>query len=237
LPTPFQFKQFAIHQDACAMKVGTDSVLLGAWTSLKHEPNTILDIGAGTGILALMMAQRSNAENIEAIEINADAYEQCVSNFEISSWADRLFCYHADLDELVAEMEIAYDLIIANPPYFTENNTTKNTARDLARRNDALPFSELIKSVAKLLSPTGEFAVIIPHKEFTVFTKLAQNQNLFANRVTHVRGTASSPIKRTLLQLSFTETSTPTEILIVEEVRHTYTNAYTLLTKDFYLKM
>ena len=95
---PFRFKQFNVHQDRCAMKVGTDGVLLGAWVSLEHRPKSILDIGAGTGIIALQLAQRSGAEVIDALELEENAYEQCVENFERSPWSDRLFCYHAGLE-------------------------------------------------------------------------------------------------------------------------------------------
>ena len=137
---PFIFKQFTVNQDRCAMKIGTDSVLLGAWTSLKTNPNSILDIGAGTGVLALMLAQRSYAELIDAIEIDDDAYEQCVENFENAPWSDRLFCYHASLEEFVDEIEDRYDLIISNPPFYSEDYKTENAQRDLARFSDALAF-------------------------------------------------------------------------------------------------
>ena len=106
----FRFKQFTIGQDRCAMKIGTDGVLLGAWTSVNSQPFSVLDIGAGTGILSLMMAQRSSAQQIEAIEIDTDAYEQCVENFENSPWSDRLFCYHASLLEFHEEIEDKFDL-------------------------------------------------------------------------------------------------------------------------------
>ena len=114
---PFQFKQFSIFQEKAAMKVGTDGVLLGAWVQLKNNPFSILDIGAGTGLIALMMAQRSDAEVIDAIELNDDAYEQTVENFENSDWGDRLFCYHAYFQEFVAEINDEYDVIISNPPF------------------------------------------------------------------------------------------------------------------------
>jgi tRNA1Val (adenine37-N6)-methyltransferase len=117
----FTFKQFQVNQDRCAMKIGTDGVLLGAWTPLINNPYNVLDIGAGTGILSLMLAQRSNAEQIDAIEIDEDAYEQCVENFEASPWGDKLFCFHAGLDEFVDEPEDEYDLIISNPPFYTDD--------------------------------------------------------------------------------------------------------------------
>jgi tRNA1Val (adenine37-N6)-methyltransferase len=110
----FSFKKFSIEQDRCAMKVGTDGVLLGAWTPIENNPFSILDIGTGTGIIALMLAQRSNAEQIDALEIDEEAYEQSVDNFN-SPWGDRLFCFHAGLDEFVEEPEDEYDLIISNP--------------------------------------------------------------------------------------------------------------------------
>ena len=116
----FKFKQFAVNQDKCGMKIGTDSVILGAWTSLRKNPKSILDIGSGTGILALMMAQRSNIELIDAIEIDHNAYEQCVENFENSPWSHRLFCYHASLLEFTNETEDTYDLILSNPPFYSE---------------------------------------------------------------------------------------------------------------------
>ncbi|MEZ4801169.1 MAG: methyltransferase [Gelidibacter sp.] len=233
----FQFKEFTVHQDRCAMKVGTDSVLLGAWTSLRHQPHSILDIGAGTGLLALMLAQRSSSELIDAIEIDDNAYEQCVENFEQSIWGDRLFCYHTSLKEFVAEIEEKYDLIISNPPFYSDTYKSENKQRDLARYVDAMPFRHLIESVSKLLSKDGLFSVIIPFSEEKGFIVLASKEHLFPNRILRVKGSPSSEFKRSLIEFSFTETGAQIEELTIEMSRHLYTEDYIKLTKDFYLKM
>jgi len=220
------------------MKIGTDGILLGAWVELK-DPYSILDIGAGTGVIGLMMAQRSDAGLIDAIEIDDDAYEQCVDNFENSPWNDRLFCYHASLNEFAEEMkdEEKYDLIISNPPFYTEVFKGSDEVRNLARFADALPFEDLVKNVALLLAEEGQFAVIIPFSEEEKFLELAKKVNLFPQRITRVRGTNDSPLKRSLLQLSLSETTVEEFELIIETSRHQYTPEYIELVKDFYLKM
>lgn len=234
---PFVFKQFEVNQDQCAMKIGTDSVLLGAWASIENNPFSILDIGAGTGILSLMLAQRCFAELIDAIEIDDNTYEQCVNNFEQSPWGDRLFCYHASLEAFVEEIEDKYDHIISNPPFYSEDFKTKNTQRDLARFTDAMPFEHLINSVSKLLSESGIFSVIIPFKEEASFIQIASKYNLSPNKILHIKGNPNSDIKRSLLEFSFRESDISINELIIETERHQYTEDYTNLTKDFYLKM
>ena len=235
--SPFQFKQFTINQDRCAMKIGTDAVLLGAWTPIEHNPFSILDIGSGTGILSLMLAQRSHAEIIDAVEIDENAYEQCVENFEQSPWNDRLFCYHASLEEFTEEIENNYDLIVSNPPFHSSEYKSDNLQRDLARFSDALPFDHLLESVSKLLSEDGIFSVIIPFKEEEVFIDLAGKFNLFPKSILHVKGTPTSDIKRSLIEFTFIENSMKIQELFIEHERHNYSDAYINLTKDFYLKM
>ncbi|WP_452222312.1 tRNA1(Val) (adenine(37)-N6)-methyltransferase [Lacinutrix salivirga] len=234
---PFKFKQFTVNQDQCAMKIGTDGVILGAWSPIGQQPFAILDIGAGTGILSLMLAQRSNAEVIDALEIDEQAYEQCVENFENSPWSDRLFCYHADLAEFTEEIEDKYDLIICNPPFYAEDYKTESKQRDLARFQDAMPFEHLLDSVSKLLIEDGVFATIIPFNEEAKFITLASAVNLKANKITRVKGNLSSEIKRSLITMSFSESEIKTNTLIIENARHNYTDEYINLTKDFYLKM
>ncbi|HLO74123.1 MAG TPA: methyltransferase [Flavobacterium sp.] len=233
----FTFKQFSVNQDRCAMKIGTDGVLLGAWTPLTNNPYNVLDIGTGTGILSLMLAQRSNTEQIDAIEIDEDAYEQCVENFEASPWGDKLFCFHAGLDEFVDEPEEEYDLIISNPPFYTDDYKSDNTSRDLARFEDALPFEELIEAAALLLSDNGIFSVIIPYKEEERFVSLCKELDLFPLKITRVKGTPTSEIKRSLLAFCRMEQIPLIDELVIEISRHIYTSEYIELTKEFYLKM
>ena len=233
---PFRFKQFEINQDRCAMKIGTDGVLLGSWTNITAA-KSILDIGAGTGIIALMLAQRSSAETIDAIEIDSNAYEQCVDNFEISPWGDRLYCYHAGLDEFIEEIEDLYDLIVCNPPFYTESVTSGDIQRDQARQNEFLPFNELLEGVSILISEHGIFSTIIPFKEKDDFIRLAASHELFPSRCLNVKGNPAAEVKRVLLEFTKQEKIFEELDLTIEIERHVYTIDYINLTKDFYLKM
>jgi len=233
----FRFKQFSVRQDKTAMKVGTDGVLLGAWAPIDHNPYSILDIGSGTGLIALMLAQRSYSEQIEAIEIDASAYEQAVENFEESPWNDRLFCFHASLDEFMADLEDEeYDLIVSNPPFYSENVGSGDESRDIARQNQSLPFEDLIEASSVLLSDDGILCVIIPLKEETRFVALALEQGLYPTQVTRVKGNPTSEIKRSLLAFSRRPQKEIAETeLVLETARHQYTADYLALTSEFYL--
>jgi tRNA1Val (adenine37-N6)-methyltransferase len=234
----FSFKQFTINQDQTAMKIGTDGVLLGAWAPIDHDPFSILDIGAGTGLIALMLAQRSAAGQIDALEIDENAYEQATDNFENSPWNDRLFCFHAALDEFLEEPEDEYDLIVSNPPFYTEDYISGNESRDKARFAGALPFEELVEAAGLLLSENGIFSVIIPYKEEENFVSLARENELHPIKITRVKGTPATETKRSLIAFSRHKTEDfPVDELVIEVSRHQYTPEYIALTNDFYLKM
>ena len=234
----FKFKQFSVSQQKSAMKIGTDAVLLGAWCPIDNNPKNVLDIGAGTGILSFMLAQRTNAQQIDAIEIEEAAYEECVENFENAPWSDRLFCYHAGLDEFVEDPEDEYDLIISNPPFYSEDYKSQNLSRDLARFQDALPFDELVEAAGLLLSENGIFAVVIPYKEEANFIDLCAEVELFPIKITRVKGSHTTPIVRSLIAFKRFENATlNADELVIEINRHEYTDDYIALTKDFYLKM
>jgi len=237
MSTFFKFKQFQIHQEKTAMKVGTDGVLLGAWTQIKEDLNSVLDIGTGTGLIALQIAQRSDCELIDALEIEPNAYEEAVTNFENSDWGDRLFCYHASLQEFTEEMDEKYDLIVSNPPFYNATHKELEKNRALARHTESLTFEELLQSTSKLLSHSGSCSFIIPFEEEKKFMEIAKKNQLFPNRITHVKGNIKTPVKRSLLQLSFTKNTPKILELSIEIERHHYTDAYIKLVQDFYLNM
>ncbi|MGB5244743.1 MAG: methyltransferase [Lutimonas sp.] len=232
---PFQFKEFTVRQDRCAMKIGTDGVLLGAWCDV-HEAHSILDIGTGSGLVALMMAQRSDAELIDAVEIEPEAYEQAVENFEESPWSDRLFCYHASVQELAEEIEEKYDLIISNPPYFQSDEQVQGK-RQLARQTVSLGYAELLRSTSRLLDPNGSANFIIPFSEEERFLKIGLEHGLFPSRITRVKGTSTAPIKRSLIAFHLRAVQPKTDELILEKERHQYTDTYKQLVQDFYLHL
>lgn len=222
------------------MKIGTDGVLLGAWCSIDSFIDSILDVGTGTGVISLMLAQRCDALTIDAVEIDANSYEQSVENFENSDWGDRLYSYHSSYEEFateLAEEDEKYDLIISNPPFYTDDYETKDIARNKARFTSSLSFEKLIVNTTLILDENGIFSVILPFKEEGSFVKLAKKNNLFLNKICHVKGNPDSEIKRSLLEFSFQEKEIVKEQLIIEIKRHQYTEAYINLTKDFYLKM
>jgi tRNA1Val (adenine37-N6)-methyltransferase len=234
---PFQFKQFSIHQHKTAMKVGTDGVLLGAWVKILPGTNSVLDIGTGTGLIALMIAQRCSLANIDAVEFNAEAFEQAVDNFENSNWGDRLFCYHASIQEFCEEFDEKYDLIVANPPFFNPTNYQIPKNRVMARHTQTLSYPELLKCTTQLLSEKGTCAFIVPFSEEKNVINLALKFKLNVFRKTHVRGNKNSPVKRSLLQFSFSEAKLDENEIIVENSRHNYTTEYTDLVRNFYLNL
>lgn len=238
MDSSFEFKQFSVCQDKAAMKIGTDAVLLGAWIELDYEPEAILDVGTGTGVIALIMAQRFPNTDIEAVEIDTEAYQQAVENFENSSWGDRLFGYHASFQEFFQEVEDQlYDVIISNPPFFSPNHKSSDDSRNLARFEDALPLQHLFHGASKLLSEEGVFVLILPFEKEEEAIDIAKQMHLLPQRITRVKGTPDSNIKRSLLQFGFHKKDCLISELVIETTRHNYTQDYKDLVKDFYLKM
>jgi len=231
----FVFKQFTIHQDKCPMKVGTDAVLLGSWINAQNSTR-ILDIGTGTGILAIMLAQKSKAI-IDAIDIDLYAIEQAKSNVEQCKWHDRIFVLHENFQDYVNQITFQYDLIVSNPPYFIDSYKSPEEGRSIARHNDFLPFKDLVDGVSKILSPHGKFFVILPTREAQIFNSIAEKSNLKLAGLLRVKTKAENGIeKRHLMQFEFNPVSYEEKTISIEkDGRHNYHEDYIDLTKDYYI--
>lgn len=227
----FQFKQFTIYQQQCAMKVGTDGTLLGAWAEIPSgvSAQTVLDIGTGTGLIALMIAQRYTLAEIIAIDIDADAVCQAKKNVRKSPFAKRISVTQCGLQDF--DCEKRFDAIVCNPPFFVNSLTCHDNKRTLARHTDSLSYEDLMKGAFRLLQPHGKFSIIIP----TEYVKIAEDEGLFAGlmleRICWIRTKSNIPPKRALMAFSKMPLSHPTistELTINSE-------EYAKLTKDFYL--
>lgn len=229
----FQFKHFSITQEHAAMKVGTDGVLLGAWS--RSVEGNILDIGTGTGLIALMLAQRTKTALIDAIEIDKTASKEAQANFNNSKWKSTLTIVNQSLQNYLPNKK--YHLIVSNPPFFIDATKAPEISRNTARHTDNLSFSELINSVCSLLTEEGIFSLILPTREANQFIELAQTKQLWLNRKCLVKPNPTKTPKRVLMEFSFKNIPTVEETLTIEaEKRHQYTKEYISLTKDFYLK-
>lgn len=196
----FQFKQFTIRHDKCAMKVGTDGVLLGAWTGIE-SCNRILDIGTGTGLIAMMLAQRSKAV-IDAIDIDAEACLQAQENAESSPFAERIKIRHSALSDFAQTDTGLYDLIVSNPPYFVDSLKCPDQKRNTARHTDTLTLEDLLQDSRKLLAPQGRIALILPYDQKERLTDCIRTQNLFLSKETSVIPVPGAEPKRLLAELT-----------------------------------
>lgn len=232
----FRFKEFSVLQDKSAMKVGTDAILLGSWAPFLPDSKRILDIGTGTGILSLMMAQRFPNAFIQAVEIEESAMEECYMNFQNSKWSNRLQVSHCPIQDFTfAHLNVKFDCIISNPPFFMETIRPESEERKLARNTQSLSYEELIDSVRKLLQVNGLFATIIPFQNEVEFLSICKAAGLYVLKKCWVKGTPESQFKRSLLCFSGQESTIHSDTVVVEQSRHQYTEEFIHLTKDFYL--
>ncbi|WP_372751761.1 tRNA1(Val) (adenine(37)-N6)-methyltransferase [Labilibaculum sp.] len=233
----FDFKQFRINQEGSAMKVGTDGVLLGAWTDISQAKH-ILDLGTGSGLIAIMIAQRSQSEvMIDAVEIESSSYEQAVDNFTKCRWSSRLNAFHSSFQDFSLTNQQKYDLIVSNPPYFLNGLKAKNESRTQARHADHLPFEELLSGALAQLSESGTLSLILPVDEGEYFVRLARLTGFYLKRKCAVLPNPGKSAKRFLLEFALQKCEPEYSELVVENgQRHVYSPAYIELTKEFYLK-
>lgn len=232
----FKFKQFSISQDHCAMKVGTDGVLLGAWADISFA-NNVLDVGTGTGLIALMLAQRNLSLYIDAIDIDNAAIKQAEDNIKHSPFGGRVKSYPLSLQQMIEKTDKKYDAIVSNPPYFINSLKSPDAQRSLARHTDSLSVDELIALSSRLLSDKGRLSIIFPYEYTDDLMGIAEKNGLYTSRVTTVFPTPTSLPKRILLEFSRENITLVKDVLTIERERHVYTEEFTSLVKEFYLKM
>ena len=228
----FTFKQFHINQDSCAMKVGTDGILLGAWADVKHCKN-ILDMGCGTGLLALMLAQRTEENcQIQAVELDPIAAKQAQENINDSVWKNRIKLIQTDIQHFLQTTEQTFDLIVANPPYFEQSIACKNKERELARYTKQSHLNWL-EWAATRLSENGRISFVLP---YDAGETLIESTALFCIKQTNVITKVGKMSQRMLLTFSKQSQVSIQDQLVIYDEDNQYTEAFIELTKDFYLK-
>ena len=232
---PFHFKQFTIAHDRSTHKVGTDAVLLGSWVNILETDKFFLDIGTGSGVIALMLAQRTKEQvHIDAIDIHEVDVEQARYNVTNSPWPDKVHVQLTAAQDYVPEKQ--YDLIVSNPPYFEKSLLPSNQQRRAARHGEELSFNELLTCVSRLMSPSGRFGVILPFAEGMRFIRLAADNCLYASRQMTFRSRHHKPIERVMMEFSRQHAAVQRTELTLYQNGNSWTDEYRLLTKDFYLK-
>ena len=239
--TYFQFKQFTIQQDRCAMKVCTDACLFGAVVA--HCPPCLpagslpgthcLDIGTGTGLLSLMVAQKDPDAVIDAVEIDKTAFQQAKENFESSPWKDRLHIFNTDITNFKTDNK--YDLIICNPPFFENDLRSTDEIKNKAKHGGSLNFDELLKIAVTFLSDKGSFALLLPYHRVTSFEIMAAAQNLYLSNKILVRQTAAHSFFRGILIFSKEKKEIKSAEIVIKNREGEYTTEFTGMLKDYYL--
>lgn len=232
--THFHFKQFSVRHDRSTMKVGTDGVLLGAWVDVTHSKR-ILDIGTGSGVIALMLAQRTTSDvAIDAVEVEKEDAEQARENVEQSPWPRRVEVFHSSIQNFTSEER--YDLIVSNPPYFNNSAKPPDEKRIQARHTTTLPYDVLLHHAKQLLTPNGRLALILPFTEGLAFETLASQYGLRCCRKTAFRTRREKPIERWLMELSAGSCQKIDDEILLYNDGLEWSDDYIRLTRDFYLK-
>lgn len=232
----FRFKQFTIEQEHAAMKVGTDGVLLGAWTSIPEPGSRVLDVGCGTGLIALMIAQRTRGVNVDALEIDPSSAGQAKENFRNSPWKDRISCFQTSFQDYASRCSKLYDLIICNPPFFSASSKTPSKEKNLARHDDSLNLEDIFKCAVPLMTKKGILSLVLPSEKEVQALELIADFNLYCNRLTRVKPAPGKSVKRVLMECSpYQAIPVEDELSIETGARHSYSKDFNNLIEAFYL--
>lgn len=231
----FRFKQFTIYQDRTAMKISTDGIVLGACCEF-GKAKKVLDVGTGTGLLSLMVAQKSLAD-ITAVEINQDAYNQAIENVEKSKFASRIKVVNGDFIKLFSDSAEHFDYIVSNPPFFRNSLKSSSQGRSIARHEDSLPFEKFVPTVARLLTSGGTFSVILPESERLYFNRLCIANGMHICGKTIVKSFENSDPLRVILHFSKSFLPMKQEALVIYSTQNVYTQQFKNLVKDFYINV
>lgn len=230
----FQFKQFLVRQDQTAMKVTTDACILGAYTALENATE-VLDIGTGTGLIAMMLAQRSKAQ-FSAVELDDNAYQQAVENVQNSIFKEQIRVFHQSIQDFAENnKDLYFELIVSNPPFFQNHLKSEQEKKNKALHTDTLSFEDLLTSVIKLLSADGRFVVLLPAYESTILENLALQEGLYPHKKLLIRHRNGSKILRIITTFGLTEKETIQEELIIRNLDESYTAQFSTLLKEYYL--
>lgn len=230
--TPFRFKQFSVNHDRCAMKVGTDAVLLGAISS-SGNPKSILEIGVGTGVVSLMLAQRFPEARITGVEIDREAWEQASENARQSPWKDRIDFVHMSFQDFCVNQSQKYDLIVSNPPFFPNHLKSPDPKRNLALHNDTLSFEELASGIISLFHPLSEFWAILPPVQMEELKKIMVSKGLRINTRTIIKDNPTKNILREILGFSFLNQAMYSKDISIKDKNGNYSKDYSELLKEF----
>lgn len=234
--TLFRFKQFQVNQENCGMKINTDGVLLGAWCDVNNALNA-LDIGTGSGVIALMLAQRSNVAEIVGVEIDNEACQEAAQNMKSSMWANHLSAVNSSIQDYSVASEKTFDLIVSNPPFFSGGTLSSTQKRTNVKHTVKLGHSDLLRASYKLLTEEGRFSVVLPHLEGLRFTELAEQSRLYCTRKCEVTSFPGSSTERLLLEFSKRNYPIENTVMSIRDQEGNYSDTYVQLTKAFYLKM
>ena len=234
--TLFRFKKFQVSQEKCAMKINTDGVLLGAWVNCK-QAEKILDIGTGSGVIAMMLAQRSTASRIVGVEIDEASCEEAEMNMKLSPWPLRLSVFKESIQDFTTNANEEFDLVVSNPPFFSGGTLSSTQQRSLVKHTVKLPHSDLLRSAYELMSKEGQFFVVLPYIEGLRFIELAEQYRLYCNHICEVSSFENSPVERLLLSFNKFESEQNKEAIFIRKDSTSFSDSYINLTRDFYLKM